>query len=169
MLEKFKKLFKSNKKAVSEKKLDKLNDGLTIEDILRYKNLIPNLLDEFIIDKKELNHRKSNSFNKKNTKLTLSENKLVHSNSALLFKIKKKMTKRQAPVRFSIGMHYFLCRIEEENKRHTSKNVHRGSFTEKKDELVIVKEEANENNKENKEQNEKEKSSPKRKLKRKYY
>ena len=165
MLEKFKKLFKSNKKAVSEKKLDKLNDGLTIEDILRYKNIIPNLLDEFILDKKELNHWKSNSFNKKNTKLTLSDNKLVHSNSALLFKIKK----RQAPVRFSIGMHYFLCRIEEENKQLTSKNVHRGSFTEKKDELVIVKEEANENNKENKEQNEKEKSSPKRKLKRKYY
>ena len=167
MFEKFKKLFKSNKKAVSEKKLDKLNDGLTIEDILRYKNLIPNLLDEFILDKNELNHRKSNSFNKKNTKLTLSENKLVHSNSGLLFKIKKKMPKKQAPVRFSIGRHYFLGSIEEENKRLTSKNVRRGSFTEKKDELVIVKEEASENNNENKEQNEKDNSSPKRKLKRK--
>ena len=172
MFDKFKNLFRSNKKnTISEKKLDKINDGLTIEDILRYKNLIPNLLDEFILDKKELNNSRYYSFNKINTKLTLFENKLVHSNSGLLIKLKKKMPKKQAPVRYSIGRHYFLGSIAEESKHATSKNVRRGSFSEKKDELLTVKEETNENNKDTKENNNKNNENEnvpvKRKLKRK--
>ena len=132
---KLKNLFKNKKNSSSTKEINDLNNGLTIDDILRYKNLIPNLLDEFI-DQCKLTTIRSNSFSSKKTKLSLSENKLIHSNSGLLFKIKKKIPKK-ANVRCSIGRHYFLGSISEESKNLTTKNVRRGSFEEKKENIII--------------------------------
>ena len=135
---KLKHLFKNKKISSSTKEINDLNNRLTIDDILRYKNLIPNLLDEFI-DQCKLTTIRSNSFSSKKTKLSLSKNKLIHSNSGLLFNIKKKIPKK-ANVRCSIGRHYFLGSISEESKNLTTKNVRKGSFEEKK-ENIIKKEE----------------------------
>ena len=144
---KIKNLFKSRRNTVSTKKLDKLDNGLTIDDMIRYKNLIPNLLDEFI-DQNKSNKRRANSFSLKNKKLTISEKNLIHSNSGLLKKLQKKIQKK-ANVRISIGRHYFLGSTAEDAKHLTTKNVRRGSFKEKKEEAIFEKDE-NEENEENK-------------------
>ena len=149
---KIKNLFKSKRNTVSTKKLDKLDNGLTIDDMIRYKNLIPNLLDEFV-DQSNSNKRRANSFSLKNRKLTISEKSLIHSNSGLLKKLQKKIPKK-ANVRVSIGRHYFLGSTSEDAKHLTTKNVRRGSFPEKKGDIIIEKEEKEENE-ENKEQEEK--------------
>ena len=140
---KLKNLFKSKKNTVSTKQLDKLDNGLTIDDMIRYKNLIPNLLDEFI-DQNKSNKRRANSFSLKNTKLTISEKSLIHSNSGLLKKLQKKLQKK-ANVRISIGRHYFLGSTAEDAKHLTTKNVRRGSVPEKKEKIIKEKEEKEEN------------------------
>ena len=145
MFGKIKNFFKSNKNSTSSKALDTLSNGLTIDTLKRYKNLIPNLLDEFL-DKKNMDQIRSNSFTKKNIKLTLSENKLVHSNSQLLLKLKKKETPKQANIRVSIGRHYFLGSISQDSKHMTTKDVRRGSYQVKKSDIILEKKEENNDN-----------------------
>ena len=138
---KLKNLFKAKRNTVSAKSITDLSN-LTIDGILRYKNLIPNLLDEFI-DKNTLNIKRSNSFSSKKINLTLTENKLIHSNSGLLLQLKKKMPQK-ANLRCSLGRHYFIGSVAEDSKRLTTKNVRRGSF-EEKNENITIKEEKKEN------------------------
>ena len=138
---KLKNLFKAKRNTVSAKSITNLSN-LTIDGILRYKNLIPNLLDEFI-DKNTLNIKRSNSFSSKKINLTLTENKLIHSNSGLLLQLKKKMPQK-ANLRCSLGRHYFIGSVAEDSKRLTTKNVRRGSF-EEKNENITIKEEKKEN------------------------
>ena len=99
---------------------------VNIEDILLYKNLIPNLVDEFS-DENVLSKKRSNSFSKKHLLLNLSGKTLAHSNSGKLVKLKKKEQKK-INVKASLTRHYFLGRTVEKSKQNTSKNVHRGSF-----------------------------------------
>ena len=125
---KIKNLFKTKKGSIiSTKDLNSLNNGLTREDFQRYKNLIPNILDEFIEENKQ-NQKRSGSFSSKNNKLTLSEKKLVHSNSGLFLKLKKKRN-TQAAVRLSIGRHYFMGKTEE-SKLSSTKYLRRVSMQE---------------------------------------
>ena len=161
---KLKNLFKNKKNSSSTKEINDLNNRLAIDDILRYKNLIPNLLDEFI-DHCKLTTIRANSFSSKKTKLSLSDNKLIHSNSGLLLKIKKKMPKK-ANVRCSIGRHYFIGSISEDSKNLTTKKVRRCSFEEKK-ENIIRKEEKEDIYELRPQEIEKDSKSIKRKSKRK--
>ena len=135
---KLKNLFKNKRNSSSTKNITDLNNGLALDNILRYKNLIPNLLDEFI-ENNEVNPIRANSFSSKKTKLTLCENELIHSNSGLLLKIKKKIPKK-VNVRCSIGRHYFLGSISGDLKHLTTKNVRRGSLEEKKENIIIKEE-----------------------------
>ena len=123
---KIKNLFRSKKGSIfSTKDLNSLNNGLTKGNLQRYKNLIPNLLDEFVIQDKQ-NKKRSGSFSSKNNKFILSEKKLVHSNSGLFLKIKKKKN-IQADIRLSIGRHYFLGKTED-SKLASTKNLRRVSY-----------------------------------------
>ena len=124
-------LFKSNKRPISSKALDKLTNDLG--GIIRYKSLIPNLLEEFEIQNKYSKER-SNSYSLKNTKLTLSENKLRRSNSVSMNKLKKK----KVNIRCSFGRHYFT-NADDDTKHLTSKNLHRGSFYDIKQNIKLGK------------------------------
>ena len=125
---KIKNLFKGKKGSIfSTKDLNSLNNGLTQEDLKRYKNLIPNLLDEFI-DQNNQNQKRSGSFSSKKNKLTLKENKLIHSNSGLLNKIRKKRN-TQVVDRLSIGRHYFLGKTKD-TKLSSTRNLRRVSYME---------------------------------------
>ena len=130
--------FKPKKRnTVSTKELGAITNDL--DNILRYKNLIPNLLDEFI--KPNISdYKRSNSLKSKNIKLTLSQHRLTRSNSGLLLKLKNKNNKKQS-VRCSIGRHYFMGSIEESSKKMTAKNVRRGSFKEIKENVILEKKE----------------------------
>ncbi len=131
MFSKLKNFFKSKKKINSTKEDDDLNKKLPKESKIHYENIIPNLVDEFI-DKNISDKKRSNSFSQKNKNLCLSENKLVHSNSGLLFKFAKKASKN-----ISLERQYFI-ETKKENTRHlTSKFLRRGTFTENNDNLKI--------------------------------
>ena len=127
MFSKIKNFFKSKKKLTSTQSRD--------------KNFIPNLLDEFNLENKTT-HTRSNSFINKNTNLTLSKNKLSHSNSLELPKIKKNIPKTEN--KNVLGRNYFLDKaFIKDNKHPTSKNVYRGSFSKKSDKTIIQKLEDN--------------------------
>ncbi len=134
---KIKNLFTSKRhKTVSSKGLGGIaNDINTIQ---RYKNLIPNLLDEFI-KPNMIEHKRSNSLEVKKSKLSLENHKLIHSNSVLLFKLKKKSSKK-INIRSSIGRHYFMGSTERSTKKMTSKDVRRGSYYMIKENIILEKE-----------------------------
>ena len=78
-----KNLFAKRNKTNSSKGIGIAND---IDTIQRYKNLIPNLLAEFI-KPNMIEQKRSNSLKIKKSKLSLENHKLIHSNSVLLLKL----------------------------------------------------------------------------------
>ena len=131
MFSKLKNFFKNKKKNNSTKANDDLNKGLPKENKIHYENIIPNLVNEFI-NKNISDKKRSNSFSSKNKNLCLSKNKLVHSNSGLLFKFTKKTSKN-----ISLERQYFIETKSGNIKHLTSKYVRRGTFTEINDNLKI--------------------------------
>ena len=130
---KIKNLFKSRKRnTVSTKDLFKITNNL--QNIQKYKNLIPNLLDEFEIENTK-NIKRSNSFTIKNKKLSLSEHKLTHLKTGSLFKIRRHFNKKpnKSP------LDNILEKSNKDSKHKTTKNVRRGSFREHQE----IKEEDN--------------------------
>ena len=126
---KIKNLFKSKKRnTVSTKDLTKITNNL--QNIQKYKNLIPNLLDEFEVEN-ITNIKRSNSFAIKNKKLTLSEHKLTHLKTGSLFKIRRHFNKKPNKSRFD--KNNILDRVNKDSKHKTSKNVRRGSFREEEE------------------------------------
>ena len=130
-----KNLFAKRNKTNSSKGIGIAND---IDTIQRYKNLIPNLLDEFI-KPNMIEQKRSNSLKIKKSKLSLENHKLIHSNSVLLLKLKKKSSKK-INVRSSIGRHYFMGSTERSTKKMTSKDVRRGSYFIPKENIILEKE-----------------------------
>ena len=105
-----------------------------MQNIQKYKNLIPNLLDEFEIENTK-NIKRSNSFTIKNRKLSLSEHKLTHLKTGSLFKIRRHFNKKPNKSRFD----NILDKSNKDSKHKTTKNVRRGSFREHQE----IKEEEN--------------------------
>ena len=64
MFTKIKNFFNKKRRTTTAKTVDKLTNGLSPEDILRYKNLIPNLVYEFS-DENMSNKKRTKSFSKK--------------------------------------------------------------------------------------------------------
>ena len=123
--------FRSNRRHTTTKALDQIASNLG--NMILYKNLIPNLLNEFEIDNKS-DKKRSNSFSLKNTKLTLSENTIAHSNNLYLHKIKKNKTNTG----YLFGRHYFQRR-KGDSRRLTSKSIHRSSYYDIKKSILLGK------------------------------
>ena len=118
MFSKLKNIFKSKK---------------NITKALDTKQVIPTLLNEFI-DENKPSKTRANSFTKKNIKLMLPKNELIHSKSALLHKLLKNINQKKENKNISLERNYFLRSYTKEDPKHlTTKNVHRGSFQDKKE------------------------------------
>ena len=142
MFEKIKNFFRSNKKASTSKNLRTLSTGGTVDNLQKYKNLIPDLIDEFLDSNLKIN--RTHSFTKKNIKISLSEKKLRHSNSQL-FKLRKKIPKKPD----TIGSHYFIGSIFKDKNHLTTKNVRSSSIFVKTDTIIREEDETEDINNQN--------------------
>ena len=144
MFEKIKNFFiPKRRNSTSSKDLNKVSNGVTNDNLKKYKTLIPNLIDEFL-DDNSLKKKRTNSFTEKNIKLTLYEKKITHSNTQSLFKLRKKRIPQKTDLNISLGKHYFKGSVDQETKNLTTKNLRRSSIIEKKGE-IIKEEDENEN------------------------
>ena len=126
MFTKIKNFFNKKRRTTTAKTVDKLTNGLSPEDILRYKNLIPNLVYEFS-DENMSNKKRTKSFSKKNIILDLSENTLTRSNSGKLIKLIKNEEKEKNE-KTSIDRNYFKNTRKRETSMYSTRNVRKGLF-----------------------------------------
>ena len=74
MFEKIKNFFRSNKKVSTSKNLRTLSTGGTVDNLQKYKNLIPDLIDEFLDSNLKIN--RAHSFTKKKHKIIFIRKKI---------------------------------------------------------------------------------------------